>query len=65
MLLFSRIQLLRLLPPQMVEIKQIRIIPHSKEMDGFCGFQAIHHFWEGDQEYLSNDTLDSLLRTPT
>lgn len=66
MLLFSKIQLLLcLLPPQMVEIKQISIIPHGKEMDGFCSFQAIHHFWEGEHEHLSNDTLDSLLRTPT
>lgn len=48
MFLFSRIQLLlRLLPPQMVDIKQISIIPRGKEMDGFWGFQTIHHFGEG------------------
>lgn len=66
MLVFSKIQLLLcLFPPQMVEIKQISIIPCGKEMDGFCSFQAIHHFWEGEQDHLSNDTLDLLLRTPT
>ena len=46
-LLWHRIQLLLwLLPPQMGEIKHISIIPHGKEMDGCCGLQAIHHFWE-------------------
>lgn len=64
-LVFSKIQpLLHLFPPQMVEIKQISIIPHDKWMDGFYSFQAIHHFWEGEQEQPSNDTLESFLRTP-
>lgn len=45
--------------------KKISIILHGKEVDSFCSFQAIHHFWEREQEHLSNDTLDSLLRTLT
>lgn len=66
MLVFSKIQLLLgLFPPQMVEIKNFSIILHGKEMDSFCSFQAIHHFWEREQEHPSSDTLDSLLRTLT
>lgn len=65
-LVFSKIQLLlHLFSPQMVEIKQISIIPHGKEMNGFCSFQAIHHFWKGVKGQLSSDTSHSHLRKPT
>jgi hypothetical protein len=56
---------LSLLPLQRVEIKQLSIIPCGNEIAVLGSFQAIHHFWEGEQGHQSNVPLDSLLRTPT